>query len=129
MASKENEPVVVNVTWEDQKRICNFGRLHKRQVDVKDEIELLKTRLEHISDAETEIYVADDVKFALGESFVAMDCDQVDTLLVDSKEAAEKNLETLENEMTAIAAAMKTMKGELYAKFGNAIYLETEDKE
>eukprot|EP01064_Diplonema_japonicum_P020695 TRINITY_DN30281_c0_g1_i1.p1 TRINITY_DN30281_c0_g1~~TRINITY_DN30281_c0_g1_i1.p1 ORF type:complete len:143 (+),score=41.14 TRINITY_DN30281_c0_g1_i1:42-431(+) len=129
MASKDNEPAVVSVTWDDQKKICNFGRLHKRELEVKEEVALLNQRLEHIDDAETEIYIADDIKFTLGESFVAMDTDEVDTLLNQTKDETEKQLGVLNGELDAIADVMKSLKADLYAKFGKAIYLETDQAE
>ena len=45
MASKENEPSNITVTWEDQKKICRFHRLHKRECEVDDDLAILKQRV------------------------------------------------------------------------------------
>ena len=45
MATKSNEPVTVSVTWEDQKKICTFGRLYKRRKDLAEDEAELKKRL------------------------------------------------------------------------------------
>ncbi|KAJ9462033.1 putative prefoldin subunit 4 [Diplonema papillatum] len=122
----EEEPANISVTWEDQKKISNFCRLHKRKDEVIVEVETLKKQLDDIMDAETEIYIADDIKYGLGQCFLTVDTDQVDTMLGDSKEALEGNVETLNNELEAIAEVMKGLKAELHAKFGNAVYLDTD---
>eukprot|EP01061_Rhynchopus_euleeides_P025116 TRINITY_DN40511_c0_g1_i1.p2 TRINITY_DN40511_c0_g1~~TRINITY_DN40511_c0_g1_i1.p2 ORF type:complete len:130 (+),score=55.87 TRINITY_DN40511_c0_g1_i1:52-441(+) len=129
MATRENEPTTVSVTWEDQKKICTFGRLYQRQKDLNEDEGILKQRLEHISDAETEIYIADDIKYVMGEAFVKMDTDEVDTLLGETKEATQAQLDVVNEEREAIQEVVKRLKGELYAKFGNAIYLETDAEE
>eukprot|EP00754_Rhynchopus_humris_P043378 Rhum_TRINITY_DN3183_c0_g1::Rhum_TRINITY_DN3183_c0_g1_i1::g.9889::m.9889/K09550/PFDN4; prefoldin subunit 4 len=123
MATKQNEPTAITVSWEDQKRICNFGRLFKRQKELKEDVEALKQRLEHMGDAETETYIADEVLFTVGESFIKMETDDV---LADTVAATEGQLEQVTEELDEIAAVMKELKAELYAKFGSAIYLETD---
>ena len=102
-----------------------------------------------MGDAETETYIADEVLFTVGESFIKMETDDV---LADTVAATEGQLEQVTEELVClllfvclfflslfrrccvsppppqdeIAAAMKELKAELYAKFGSAIYLETD---
>eukprot|EP01060_Flectonema_neradi_P005091 TRINITY_DN1337_c0_g1_i1.p1 TRINITY_DN1337_c0_g1~~TRINITY_DN1337_c0_g1_i1.p1 ORF type:complete len:132 (+),score=39.15 TRINITY_DN1337_c0_g1_i1:54-449(+) len=127
MASRDNEPANITVTWEDQKKICRFHRLHKRECEVDDDLALLKQRVEHITDAETEIFVADDIKFTMGESFINMDFDEVQEQLEKVKAATEEQIQTLEDEKQEIRKIMTELKAQLYAAFGNAIYLETDN--
>ena len=74
------------------------------------------TPQEHINDAETEIYIADDIKCAMGESFVQMDTDEVDTLLADTKEVTEAQLAQIVEERVCGHTPCKDDTSYLYFK-------------
>eukprot|EP01012_Entosiphon_sulcatum_P001260 TRINITY_DN102344_c0_g1_i1.p2 TRINITY_DN102344_c0_g1~~TRINITY_DN102344_c0_g1_i1.p2 ORF type:complete len:128 (+),score=52.90 TRINITY_DN102344_c0_g1_i1:59-442(+) len=120
------EETEADVTWEDQQKICAFGRLNTRALAIEEEIKEKKEEIEKIADASNELWIADDVKLVLGEAFVDMDASQVDTLLTEKKEKAEGDIGNLTAELTEIQTKMKELKGQLYAKFGKSIYLENE---
>jgi prefoldin subunit 4 len=123
--SREDE-VDVDVTWEDQKKICTFGRMNQRMLELVDEIKDKKEEVEKCSDASTEIYIADDIKCVLGEAFVAIETDAAEEFIDQRKESLEAEIDTMEKELEDIQKRMKEFKGQLYAKFGKSIYLENE---
>jgi len=123
--SREDE-VDVDVTWEDQKKICTFGRLNQRMLEVQGELRDKREDVEKLNDAAGEICIADDIKVVLGEAFVAMAVDAVEEMLEDRKGRAAQDIAALEAELEAIQGAMKEYKAQLYAKFGKSIYLENE---
>eukprot|EP01062_Namystynia_karyoxenos_P074956 TRINITY_DN72064_c0_g1_i1.p1 TRINITY_DN72064_c0_g1~~TRINITY_DN72064_c0_g1_i1.p1 ORF type:complete len:125 (+),score=59.27 TRINITY_DN72064_c0_g1_i1:72-446(+) len=122
----ETEPAQVNVTWEDQKKICTFGRLHQRALEIRGDITEKEGDIEKITDAESEIYIADDVKLTVGECFVQVEPDFLEDLLGEKKAALEGQLAQLQGELGSLEEAMKGLKAQLYAKFGKNIYLENE---
>eukprot|EP00667_Euglena_gracilis_P025774 EG_transcript_30488 len=123
--SREDE-VDVDVTWEDQKKICTFGRMNQRMLEIESEVKERKEDIEKINDAANEIYIADDIKFVLGEAFVAMSVERVEELLEERKALLEKEIADLDMELEGIQTTMKEFKAQLYAKFGKSIYLENE---
>ena len=125
MASKRDQ-TAIDVTWEDQRNICTFGRIHARYTALTEMIARKKTDVENLDDACDEVLIADDVKIVFGESFAHVDADAAGTALEAKKEAAEAELKALIEEKEALDTAAKKLKAELYAKFGSQIYLENE---
>ncbi len=125
MASKRDQ-TPVDVTWEDQRSICTFGRLHRHSQHVNDDIKKLMEDMEKLNDAADEIIIADDVMFVFGESFVRMDCDAVGERIETRKGQLTHELEVLKAEKAQLEAVMGKLKAQLYAKFGSQIYLESE---
>ena len=125
MASKRDQ-TAIDVTWEDQRNICTFGRIHNRYTQLLDMISRKKTDVDNLDDACDEVLIADDVKIVFGESFAHVDADDAGSALEAKKEAAEAELQAMLAEKDSLDAAMKKLKAELYAKFGSQIYLENE---
>lgn len=125
MASK-NDQTAIDVTWDDQRNICTFGRMHRRFGEVEVEIRRRKEDIEKLNDAADEIMIADDVKYVFGEAFVALDVDSVGELVEQKKAAIEGELRVLEGEKAALEKSMTELKSQLYAKFGSQVYLESE---
>lgn len=123
MASKK-DTTPVDVTWEDQKNICFFGRIHRRFNEIQEEIARLKADIEKFTDAADEIIIADDVKYAFGESFVNMDADETGDVLEAKKTQLEGELSELNEEKAILEKEIETRRAHLYAKFGSQIYLE-----
>eukprot|EP00993_Chasmostoma_nieuportense_P006475 NODE_7104_length_466_cov_12.796460_g6938_i0.p1 GENE.NODE_7104_length_466_cov_12.796460_g6938_i0~~NODE_7104_length_466_cov_12.796460_g6938_i0.p1 ORF type:complete len:130 (-),score=54.29 NODE_7104_length_466_cov_12.796460_g6938_i0:23-412(-) len=123
--AKEDE-VEVDVTWEDQKMICTFGRLNQRMQEIEAELKEKQEDIEKINDASTEIYIADDTQYVMGETFISMGVDAIEELLEREKSTLQSTSEELTAERVDIEQQMKGMKAQLYAKFGKAIYLENE---
>ena len=125
MASKKDQ-VAIDVTWDDQRNICTFGRVHRRFQDLQVELKRKKDDIEKLSDAADEILIADDVKYVFGEAFVTMDSDDAGSYIEGRKNLLEAELATLKDEEAALEKVMSSLKAQLYAKFGSQIYLESE---
>ncbi|KNH09701.1 hypothetical protein XU18_0386 [Perkinsela sp. CCAP 1560/4] len=123
MASPSN----VDVTWEDQKKICLFGRLNQRMRELQRVIQTAKESIEAINDAADEIYIADDVKFVVGECFFTLpSVSSAEARLTECKLTPEKQLETSQREVALIETRMSMLKAELKVKFGESIHLDND---
>lgn len=125
MASKRDQ-TAIDVTWEDQRNICAFGRIHTRYAMVLDLIKDKKASVSALEDACDEVLIADDVKIVYGESFANVDADDASSMLDAKKAQADAELKELLAEQALLDEAMKGLKAQLYAKFGSQIYLENE---
>ena len=125
MASQKDK-VPIDVTWEDQRSICEFGRKHARHLQLNAMIKAKNKNLEDISDATDEVYISDEIRFVFGESFVTVDANDAEELLNNKKEKEEADLSDLTAEFEALNKSMTELKANLYAKFGSQIYLENE---
>ncbi|CAA0816595.1 Probable prefoldin subunit 4 [Striga hermonthica] len=114
------------VTWEDQQNINKFGRLNNRLHDLDDEIKIAKENNESLEDASNELILTDEeiVRFQIGEVFVHVPKDEVESRIEDMKDVTSKNLEKLEEERESIVAQMAELKKILYGKFKDSINLE-----
>ncbi|KAI3995702.1 hypothetical protein MKX01_020775 [Papaver californicum] len=115
----------MEVTWEDQQNINKFGRLNNRYHELEDEIKIAKEANENLEDASNELILADEdsVKFQIGEVFVHMSTDEVESKIDQMKEMTSKNLERLE-EKASLFSQMAELKKILYGKFKDSINLE-----
>jgi prefoldin subunit 4 len=125
MASKK-DTTPIDVTWEDQRGLCTFGRMHRRFQEIDSEIRRRDADIEKLTDAADEIIIADDVKYVFGESFITLDCDDVSTLIEAKKSSLESEASALRQEKEGLEKAMAALKSVLYAKFGSQVYLESE---
>merc|ERR1712113_242260 len=109
----------VEVTWEDQKRINSFGRLHNRKVELLSHVKAQEKLAEDLEDAGNEIMLSDDeiVKYTIGECFVHMERDAAEERLTAASDEANEELRTLKQELDEINSEMAILKKELYAKF------------
>ena len=64
-------------------------------------------------------------RYKIGDSFVSLPLDEVQTLLASSAKDIEKEIEALEERMTEIREEMQGLKVQLYGRFGRGINLET----
>ncbi|CAI9102666.1 OLC1v1000968C2 [Oldenlandia corymbosa var. corymbosa] len=114
------------VTWEDQQNINKFGRLNNRLHELEDEIKTAKETNENLEDAGNELILTDEevVRFQIGEVFVHVPKDEVESRIEDMKEVTSKNLEKLEEEKESVVAQMTELKKILYGKFKDSINLE-----
>lgn len=123
MTAKTNE-VPIDVTWEDQQRICTFSRLHKKIQHLKSRQHRMSDDLEKLEDASTEVMICDEVKYVFGEAFVDLPSDEAGDLLEQEKERVLGEKEKVDKELESLEAALTALKAQLYAKFGSQIYLE-----
>ncbi|CAG9575095.1 conserved hypothetical protein [Leishmania major strain Friedlin] len=120
---KKND-VPIDVTWEDQRNICVFSRLHRRAQTLNRRLKLLRDDIEKLDDASTEAMICDEVKYVFGEAFVDVECDQAVDLLDEEKQRIESEKEEVEAELKDLDVTLTELKAQLYAKFGSQIYLE-----
>ncbi|KAI3898668.1 hypothetical protein MKW98_000781 [Papaver atlanticum] len=116
----------MEVTWEDQQNINKFGRLNNRYHELEDEIKIAKETNENLEDASNELILTDEdsVRFQIGEVFVHMANDEVESKIDQMKEITTKNLEKLEEEKASLLSQMAELKKILYGKFKDSINLE-----
>ncbi|RZC52253.1 hypothetical protein C5167_020676 [Papaver somniferum] len=116
----------MEVTWEDQQNINKFGRLNNRYHELEDEIKIAKETNENLEDASNELILTDEdsVRFQIGEVFVHMANDEVESKIDQMKEMTTKNLEKLEEEKASLLSQMAELKKILYGKFKDSINLE-----
>ena len=125
MASKRDQ-TAIDVSWDDQRNICTFGRIHNRYKMLMDMIARKKTDVENLEDACDEVLIADDVKMVFGESFASVEADDANDYLEAKKATAKLELQELLDEKEHLDKEMINLKAQLYAKFGSQIYLENE---
>ena len=125
MASKKDTQPI-DVSWEDQRNICTFSRMHQRFAALQAMIKARQKNMEDISDASDEVFISDSLHFVFGEAFVEIDSSEAEELLTVKKEKEEKELADLHKEFDALEKSMTDLKAQLYAKFGSQIYLENQ---
>lgn len=123
-ATAKTNDVPIDVTWEDQRNICVFSRLHRRVQTLNRRLKLLSDDIEKLDDASTEVMICDQVKYVFGEAFVDVECDDAVELLDAEKTRMEQEKAEVDAELKELAAALNDLKAQLYAKFGSQIYLE-----
>ena len=81
MLAKEHEAdSEVEVRWEDQRNINEFGRLNTRLLEIKEERAILTKHVEDLEDVEEFIMLADGddaLRLKIGDTFVEADEDAV----------------------------------------------------
>ncbi|CAM8960465.1 unnamed protein product [Rhodiola kirilowii] len=80
---------------------------------------------ESLEDAGNESILADEkvIRYQIGEVFVHLSSDEVETRIEKMKEETSKNLEKLEEEKESVVAQMAELKKILYGKFKDSINL------
>ncbi|KAL0234127.1 hypothetical protein PCE1_001165 [Barthelona sp. PCE] len=123
---KKNQRAHIDVTYEDQQKICEFSVLHNRMLFLKDEISEVEKKLNHLDGLSEEIEFLDDgeIFMELGEAFVAMDPE-------DASDAVERMQSKLQNEKRELSKSLDTvnqsivaLKGDIKRVFGDQINLE-----
>ncbi|KZT62012.1 Prefoldin, subunit 4 [Calocera cornea HHB12733] len=116
------------VTWEDQQRINTFSKYNQRVQDTEDLLEKKKTEKEYLDDVAMELELADEdepVLYKIGETIVHIKLSQAQRLLEKEQKSIDEEISSLQSRIDECENGMKELKVVLYAKFGNAINLET----
>ncbi|KXJ18487.1 prefoldin subunit 4 [Exaiptasia diaphana] len=119
-----------NVTLEDQQCINTFARKNGRLLEIKADIEEKKKSLRNIEDACDELLMLDDdstIPYKIGEVFVNLSSDEVQSMLEKEKEKTEEEIKGCEDQCTSIQEVLDDLKVRLYAKFGKNINLDADD--
>nr|CCC94695.1 conserved hypothetical protein [Trypanosoma congolense IL3000] len=116
----------VEVTQDDQRRICHFARMHRRRKELVATVSRLKEQIDKLSDAADELMIADDAMYLFGETFVDIDNDEAGEWLEKERLQLESERESAEEELKNVEVTMGELKAALYASLGNQVYLEDE---
>eukprot|EP00899_Mesostigma_viride_P017298 jgi/Mesvir1/2556/Mv09613-RA.1 len=116
----------VEVTWEDQQSINQFGRLNTRLHEVKALAKAKKEEAELLEDAENEIMLmdGDSAHVRVAEVFIETSREDLEKLLEDHKALVAAESAALEGELASILNKMAGLKKVLYGKFKDSINLE-----
>ncbi|KAI5783589.1 putative prefoldin subunit 4 [Geopyxis carbonaria] len=128
MLSREDEAASeTQVSREDQDNINAFSTLHQKQGILTEELESKHQEKEYLSDVSQELELADEdelVPYKIGDSFLHLPLEEVQTLLESGSDRLDKEIEELEAKMNGNRERMEALKVTLYAKFGKAINLD-----
>ncbi|EJU04159.1 Prefoldin subunit 4 [Dacryopinax primogenitus] len=116
------------VTWEDQQRINTFSKLNQRFQDAEELLKKKRTEKEYLDDVAMELELVDEdepVLYKIGETFVHIKLQHAQQLLEKEHKTIDAEVAKLQSQVDESENGMKELKVVLYAKFGNAINLET----
>ncbi len=117
---------------EDQQKINQFARLNSRLEEIKDDVKSKQTEIKTLEDASTDLMMLEDddekVAYQIGEVFVDMTQDEIQSELEKNKETLEGEVTKLQEAASGIKSQMSDLKTHLYAKFGDAINLEADEE-
>eukprot|EP00752_Nemacystus_decipiens_P018188 g16318.t1 len=125
MLAREEE-VDVEVRYEDQQKINEFGRLNNRLLEIRDDKSHIKDTLDKLDDATTELMTGegDSVMLMLGDSFMECEEEYATEYCEKQQEERQSQLDDLMDEEKSILQRQGVLKKELYARFGSSIQLE-----
>ncbi|CAK4079685.1 unnamed protein product [Aphanomyces euteiches] len=120
------QEVEVDVRKEDQEKINEFGRNNTRLAELRDELKALKSRLETLDDANTEIMMGsgENVQLFIGESFVEVSEEYAQEYLEAQTEKVNAKVDKLNAEEAKLETRQEALKKVLYGRFGQSINLE-----
>lgn len=117
------------VQWEDQQRINAFSRLNAQISDFTALNEKLQHDKESADDALMELELADEddkVPYRVGDTFMSVDVEEAREMLQNRVETVDAELSEAASKVKAIRGEMDVLRKQLYAKFGQAINLESD---
>eukprot|EP00611_Tribonema_gayanum_P004644 TRINITY_DN13842_c0_g1_i1.p1 TRINITY_DN13842_c0_g1~~TRINITY_DN13842_c0_g1_i1.p1 ORF type:complete len:127 (-),score=48.65 TRINITY_DN13842_c0_g1_i1:40-420(-) len=123
---RREEEVDVEVRWEDQQQINEFGRLNTRLNELRGDTKALKGELDNLDDASTELMTGDGgkVNLQLGDAFVVVEEEFATEYCEKKQEGVQAKLDALSREEDSILKRQAELKKILYARFGASINLE-----
>merc|ERR1719409_1951328 len=98
----------VEVTWEDQQKICAFGRLSGKAHELQSLVSAKEKRLEDAEEAEGEIAFLDDsetCQLVVGECFVQTSQKSAETQLQRAVETQTKEVDAHKKELETVRDA------------------------
>jgi len=110
------------MTSADRDSINEFSRLLVRRSEVEGRIKSRQQIIRLHDDAIDELALVDDdqeVQHAVGDVFFISSTDNVTAIVEDAKLELRRELTAASEELDTITARLATLKGALYAKFGN----------
>ncbi|RNF03698.1 putative prefoldin [Trypanosoma conorhini] len=116
----------VEVTQDDQRRICLFARLHRRRRELVAGIARRKEEMVRLSDAADELMITDNAMYLFGETFMETENDEAEQWLEKDQQRLQTEQAEAETELKSVQVALGELKASLYASLGNQVYLEDE---
>lgn len=114
--------------WEDQQRINSFSKLVGRLETYAEKLKAQKQEKEYYDDVAMELELVDEddmIQYKIGDAFVYLKQSEVMERLESDSEGVDKELAETQEKHDKTIAEMDELKKLLYAKFGNAINLES----
>ncbi|KAL5507482.1 hypothetical protein ACEPAH_6938 [Sanghuangporus vaninii] len=124
---QEEEKEDVEVTWDDQQRICTFSKLNTRLRGYEERLKALKEEKEALDDLAMELELADEeqpILYRIGETFVHLPLPRALKRLENDNTALNEDISKLGDQAEECEKEMKKLKVTLYSKFGSAINLD-----
>jgi prefoldin subunit 4 len=95
-------------------------------------LKIRQNELKNLEEACDEVDLMDEdvqseIPFLMGEVFISHDQSKTQTLLNESKQKKKDEIKRIEQMSKDIQAKMSDLKGHLYSRFGNNIYLENDE--
>jgi len=116
------------VRREDQEQINRFSRLHAKVDVLEAELKLKAKDKEDLEEISGELELADEddkINYKIGDSFIALPLEEVQSLLAASSAQLEEEAADVEKRLAGVRDEMSSLKVQLYARFGRSINLET----
>ncbi|XP_062501142.1 prefoldin subunit 4-like [Corticium candelabrum] len=122
----------IQMDKEDQRKLNMFARKTTFLNELKDDLESKKKEVQNLQDAESdlEVQLLEDespIPYHVGESFIDVSMETAQAMITYQKEAAEKQVEHLEETINKTQKLLTELKTQLYSKLGSAINLESDD--
>eukprot|EP01035_Chromulina_nebulosa_P023230 gene23230-30112_t len=116
----------VEVRYEDQEKINEFGKLNNRLLEIRAELKQSKTDIETLDDATTELAMVGKGKVMLliGENFMEVTEEFAEEYCEKKTKKLQSRIEQLDNEEQSIVSRQEELKKILYGRFGDSINLE-----
>jgi prefoldin subunit 4 len=124
MTSAKQEDM--EVRFEDQEKINEFGRLNNRLVELKADIKQLKLDIEKLDDSNAELMMCTGGKVMLlmGETFIETDEDYATEYTEKKQKELQERCDAYSEEAGTIESRQAELKKALYGRFGDSINLE-----
>ncbi|KAL5528635.1 hypothetical protein ACEPAF_7771 [Sanghuangporus sanghuang] len=124
---QEEEKEDVEVTWDDQQRICTFSKLNTRLRGYEERLKALKEEKEALDDLAMELELADEeqpILYRISETFVHLPLPRALKRVENDNTALNEDISELGDQAEECEKEMKKLKVTLYSKFGSAINLD-----
>ncbi|KAF2726136.1 prefoldin subunit 4 [Polychaeton citri CBS 116435] len=115
------------VRKEDQDRINKFSRLHMKEKNLEEDLQIKQKDKEDFEEILNELELADEddkVPYKIGDSFVSLPVSEVQEFLTESIEKIDGQVTSVEEKISEVREEMVDLKAALYGRFGKSINLE-----
>eukprot|EP00698_Gefionella_okellyi_P005244 TRINITY_DN14783_c0_g1_i1.p1 TRINITY_DN14783_c0_g1~~TRINITY_DN14783_c0_g1_i1.p1 ORF type:complete len:144 (-),score=28.99 TRINITY_DN14783_c0_g1_i1:43-474(-) len=133
MVEKEKEgDADVEVTWEDQQNINEFGRLYSVWRELKNDVSGKRKELQALADSEQDLMLADEsepVRIQVGEIFVEFPFEAAQERITKETERITEEKTQLEQLLERTRTRIHELRALLYARLKDSVNLEFNEDE